>query len=47
MATGNIKNFELKIGKTGVIIVVAGMAVLLCAAFLFGVGKISILIRRK
>jgi cell division septation protein DedD len=37
MATGNIKNFELKIGKTGVIIVVAGMAVLLCAAFLFGV----------
>lgn len=37
MATANIKNFELKIGKTGVMIVVAGMAALLSAAFLFGV----------
>jgi len=37
MATGNAKTFELKIGKTGVIIIVAGMAALLCASFLFGV----------
>jgi len=37
MATGNIKNFELKIGKTGLIIIVAGMSAFLCAAFLFGV----------
>jgi cell division protein FtsN len=37
MATGNIKNFELKVGKAGLIIIVVGMAVLLCTAFLFGV----------
>ena len=37
MASGNIKNFELKIGKAGLIIIVVGMAVLLCTAFLFGV----------
>ncbi len=37
MATGNIKNFELKIGKTGLVIIVAGMSAFLCAAFLFGV----------
>ncbi|HUN55118.1 MAG TPA: SPOR domain-containing protein [Smithella sp.] len=37
MATGNIKNFELKIGKAGLIIIVAGMAAFLCVAFLFGV----------
>jgi cell division septation protein DedD len=37
MATGNIKNFELKIGKTGLVIIVAGMTAFLCAAFLFGV----------
>lgn len=37
MANGNAKNFELKIGKTGLIIIVAGMTALLCAAFLFGV----------
>ena len=37
MATGNIKKFELKIGKTGLIIIVAGMSAFLCAAFLFGV----------
>jgi cell division septation protein DedD len=37
MATGNIKNFELKIGKTGLIIIAVGMASLLCASFLFGV----------
>jgi cell division septation protein DedD len=37
MAPGNIKNFELKVGKAGLIIIVIGMAVLLCTAFLFGV----------
>jgi cell division protein FtsN len=37
MASGNIKNFELKVGKAGLIIIVIGMAVLLCTAFLFGV----------
>lgn len=37
MTTGNEKNFELKIGKTGLIAVIAGMTVLLCAAFLFGI----------
>ena len=37
MKSGNIKNFELKVGKAGLIIVVVGMAVLLCTAFLFGV----------
>ena len=37
MATGNEKNFELKIGKTGLLIVVAGMTALLCATFLFGI----------
>lgn len=37
MKSGNIKNFELKVGKAGLIIIVAGMAVLLCTAFLFGV----------
>jgi cell division protein FtsN len=37
MATGNIKNFELKIGKTGLLIIAVGMASLLGASFLFGV----------
>jgi len=37
MASGNEKNFELKLGKTGLLIVIAGMTALLCAAFLFGV----------
>ena len=37
MKSGNIKNFELKVGKAGLIIIVVGMAVLLCTAFLFGV----------
>ncbi len=37
MSAGNIKNFELKVGRAGIITVVIGMAVLLCAAFLFGV----------
>lgn len=37
MATGNEKKFELKIGKTGILIVVMGMTAFLCASFLFGV----------
>jgi len=37
MAPTNIKTFELKIGKTGVVIIVVGMAVLLSISFLFGV----------
>jgi len=37
MATGNKKKFEIVLGKTGILIVVAGMTALLCAAFLFGV----------
>ena len=37
MASGNIKNFELKLGKTALIIVIVGMAALLCSTFLFGV----------
>jgi cell division septation protein DedD len=37
MASGNIKNFELKLGRTGIVIVIAGMVALLFGAFLFGV----------
>jgi len=37
MASGNIKNFELKLGKTGLVIIIVGTAVLLCCAFLFGI----------
>jgi cell division septation protein DedD len=37
MASGNIKNFELKLGRTGLVIVILGVAALLCCAFLFGV----------
>jgi cell division protein FtsN len=37
MASGNIKNFELKLGKTGLAIIIVGTAVLLCSAFLFGI----------
>lgn len=38
MGSGNIKKFELKLGRTGLIIVIAGMAVLLCLSFMLGVG---------
>lgn len=38
MGSGNIKKFELKLGRTGLIIVIAGMAVLLCLSFILGVG---------
>lgn len=37
MATGNIKNFELKLGRAGLITIVVGMVALLCTAFLFGI----------
>jgi cell division septation protein DedD len=37
MASGNTKNFELKLGKTGLTIVIVGVASLLCGIFLFGV----------
>jgi cell division septation protein DedD len=37
MASGNTKNFELKLGRAGLIIVIFGMAALLCSAFIFGV----------
>jgi cell division septation protein DedD len=38
MGTGNIKKFELKLGKTGLIIVIGGMTALLCLSFVLGVG---------
>ncbi len=37
MASGNIKNFELKLGRTSLVIVIVGMTALLCGTFLFGV----------
>jgi cell division septation protein DedD len=37
MASGNSKNFELKLGKTGLIILTVGMAALLCCTFLWGI----------
>lgn len=37
MTSGNIKNFELKLGRTGLVIVIVGMAALICSAFLLGV----------
>ena len=38
MGSDNIKKFELKLGGTGLLIVIAGMAALLCSAFILGVG---------
>lgn len=37
MGSGNIKKFELKLGRTGIIITVAGMAALICVSFVLGV----------
>jgi cell division protein FtsN len=37
MGPGNIKKFELKLGKTSLFIVVGGMTVLLCLSFVLGV----------
>lgn len=38
MLSDNVKKFELKLGGTGLVIVIAGMAVLLCASFILGIG---------
>lgn len=38
MGSGNIKKFELKLGRSGLIIVIGGMTVLLCLSFILGVG---------
>jgi cell division protein FtsN len=38
MGPGNIKKIEVKLGKTGLIIVIGGMAVLFCLSFILGVG---------
>lgn len=38
MGSGNIKKFELKLGRTGLIIVICGMSILLCLSFILGVG---------
>ena len=37
MAPDNTKTFEIKLGKAGLVILVFGMAIFLCIAFLFGV----------
>jgi cell division protein FtsN len=37
MASGNIKNFEMKLGRMGLVILIVGVTALLCSAFLFGV----------
>lgn len=38
MSAGNVKRFEWKLGRTGLIIVIVGMVILLCSSFLLGVG---------
>jgi len=38
MGSGNIKKFELKLGRTGLIIVICGMSILLCLSFILGIG---------
>ncbi|MFO7570102.1 MAG: SPOR domain-containing protein [Smithellaceae bacterium] len=37
MAPGNTKKFELKLGRAGLVLTIAGMAVLLCVFFIIGV----------
>lgn len=37
MAAKNIRNFELKLRKTGLMVLIAGMALLLCGVFILGV----------
>ena len=37
MASKNIKNFEIKLKKTGIVVIIAGMTALLCLTFLLGV----------
>ena len=38
MGTGNIRKFEIRLGQTGLTVLIVGMVVLLCVSFLFGVG---------
>lgn len=38
MVSGNVKKFELKLERTGVIVVVVGMTILVCLSFILGVG---------
>ena len=38
MGSDNIKKFELKLGGTGLVIVIVGMTILLCVSFVLGVG---------
>jgi len=38
MGSGNIKKLEVKLGKTGLMILIGGMVVLLCLSFVLGVG---------
>jgi len=38
MGTGNIRKFEIRLGQTGLTVLIVGMVVLLCLSFLFGVG---------
>ncbi len=37
MGSGNVKKFEIKLAKTGIIVLVAGMTVLVCLSFILGV----------
>jgi cell division protein FtsN len=37
MSSKNIKNFEIKLQKTGMMVIIVGIAVLLCLTFLLGV----------
>lgn len=38
MGSGNIRKFEIRLGQTGLTVLIVGMVVLLCLSFLFGVG---------
>lgn len=38
MGSGNIRKFEIRLGQTGLMVLIVGMVVLLCLSFLFGVG---------
>lgn len=37
MGSGNVKKFEIKLAKTGIIVLVAGMTLLVCLSFILGV----------
>jgi len=37
MGSGNVKKFEIKLAKTGIVVLVAGMTVLVCLSFILGV----------